>query len=97
MQCNPCEGTGFTNTEGFDENFLGQDVDDILRWIQEHPEENLVVCDCCGNGNDDWHGVPGQHYDGHDKAGPYGPYAYNGGLPACAQARAIAAEARREG
>ena len=44
---------------------------------------DVQVCDCCGNGDDAWHGVPGEHYGPDDPPGDRGPYAYNGGLCKC--------------
>lgn len=46
-------------------------------------QHDVQVCDCCGNGVDDWHGPPGEHYGPNDPKGPNGPYAGNGGLCQC--------------
>lgn len=44
---------------------------------------DVVRCDCCGDGEEDWYGVPGEHYNSNDPRGAEGPYSYNGGLCEC--------------
>lgn len=44
---------------------------------------DVAVCDCCGDGKDNWYGIAGEHYNADDPAGPKGPYAGNGGLCQC--------------
>lgn len=44
---------------------------------------DVQVCDCCGNGQDSWHGEPGEHYNHDDPEGMHGPYGYNGGFCEC--------------
>lgn len=46
-------------------------------------ENDIELCNCCGNGEDQWHGVPGEHYGPDDPSGDGGPYASNGGLCRC--------------
>lgn len=79
IKCNHCEGTGFLNMDQID--VYGMDVPAILKWITEHDNHDVAVCDCCGDG-DGWYGTPGEHYN-DDPAGPDGPYGYNGGLCEC--------------
>lgn len=55
----------------------------VLAWMRIHPDTDVQICDCCGNGKDDWYGIPGEHFQGGDHCGHNGPYAYNGGLPEC--------------
>lgn len=85
LTCTRCEGTGFLNSETLYSWLSEQDVYYIKAYIDEHPEnedfEAVTVCDCCGDG-EDWHDVPGEHYN-DDKQGKNGPYAYNGGLCEC--------------
>lgn len=83
MNCTRCEGTGFLNLhQVYDEDPSEVGPDVILRWIEEHTDHDVAVCDCCGDG-DDWYGEPGQHYTNDDPQGKEGPYAYNGGLCEC--------------
>jgi len=84
MNCTRCQGTGFLNYEQLDDGMTDQlEPDEILEWVKKNPETEVCVCDCCGNGDDAWHGEPGQHFTGGDHVGRNGPYAYNGGLPEC--------------
>jgi len=88
MTCTRCEGTGFLNLHQVDEDTLkrfdefgGGEI--ILNWITDHPDSDVSVCDCCGNG-ETWYGTPGEHYvTAEDRQGMQGPYAYNGGLCEC--------------
>lgn len=84
--CNVCQGTGFVNWPD-DVDLTGLDNDETLEWIFQQPDDaypDFKVCNCCGNGDDDWYGVPGEHYnESLDPPGPNGPYAYNGGLCEC--------------
>jgi hypothetical protein len=72
-------------------NYLGKEIkykviktDDwhtlVFKWIHNHSEHDVSVCDCCGDG-EYWYGMAGEH-DEHD-FGKNGVYAYNGGLPEC--------------
>ena len=86
MTCTRCDGSGFLNIQQVDHltltvfDDLGE-VGVILDWIDRQTEDHdVMVCDCCGDG-DDWYGEPGTH-DAQDN-GPGGPYVYNGGLPEC--------------
>jgi hypothetical protein len=88
MNCTRCDGTGFLNLHALDGD--APDLADVgheafLEWLDDHRamNEDVTVCDCCGNGEDRWHGTPGQHYGDSDPKGPGGPYAYNGGLCEC--------------
>ena len=83
MNCTRCQGTGFLNSENVPPEVLSDGIEDVLRWIPDHPDSDVVVCDCCGNGEDAWYGEPGQHYTAQDPVGKHGPYAYNGGLCEC--------------
>jgi len=86
--CTRCRNSGFLNIHQVieDDWELAADTESgdprILEWIKQHPNSDVQVCDCCGDG-EDWHGVPGEHYNGDDPPGPNGPYAYNGGLCEC--------------
>ena len=80
MTCTRCEGTGFLNFEQVPEGILSHNRDEVMQWITDHPDTDVTICDCCGNG-EAWHGEPGLH-DSKDY-GRGGPYAYNGGLPEC--------------
>jgi hypothetical protein len=85
MGCNVCQGTGFVNFPD-DIDFSKMDNDEILEWIFKNEDEtysDFKVCNCCGNGEDNWYGEPGQHYSSLDPIGKNGPYAYNGGLCEC--------------
>ncbi len=66
MTCTRCESTGFLNLHQIDdEDILSNMVtEDILEWIVEHPDHDVMVCDCCGDG-EGWYGEPGEHrHDG---------------------------------
>jgi hypothetical protein len=82
MTCTRCESTGFLNTDQLPEGLLDHGPVAVLKWMSEHPESDVMVCDCCGNG-ETWYGVPGEHYTADDPRGPNGPYAHNGGLARC--------------
>lgn len=86
--CTRCGGSGFLNIEQVIKDdwelvalSLPGDAS-ILKWIKTHDNHDVQVCDCCGDGIE-WHGVPGEHYNEDDPPGPWGPYAYNGGLCEC--------------
>lgn len=85
--CTRCEGTGFLNLHQIPDDELDGMVNDfanlVLKWIEEHPEYDTQVCDCCGDGKGNWYGIPGEHYNSEDPQGSRGPYAYNGGLCEC--------------
>ena len=86
--CTRCDNTGFLNLFILDDEDLTRfdnspDFHDaVLHWMLEHPESDVMVCDCCGDGNS-WYGIPGEHYNNEDPVGNLGPYAYNGGLCEC--------------
>ncbi|KKM85204.1 hypothetical protein LCGC14_1291380 [marine sediment metagenome] len=88
LTCTRCEGSGFLNLLSIDvseepEGVDFGDFDAMLAWIAEHEESDIAVCDCCGDGEAEWYGVPGEHYNPDDPPGPDGPYAPNGGLAKC--------------
>jgi hypothetical protein len=80
MTCRRCDGSGFLNIHQLPEGV--EALDAINEWKIAHPDSDLQICDCCGDG-EGWYGEPGEHYQGGDHPGPNGPYAYNGGLPEC--------------
>ena len=82
MICTRCDGTGFLNIDLLPPELEGADPEDIQDWLQEHPESDTQVCDCCGNG-EEWYGEPGNHYGENDPPGHGGPYADNGGYCKC--------------
>jgi hypothetical protein len=82
MICTRCDGTGFLNVNQLPDEIADENHENILQWIEENPDTDVEMCDCCSNG-DDWYGVPGEHYGVEDPEGKYGPYAYNGGLCEC--------------
>ena len=82
MICTRCDGTGFLNINQVPPSIADKGAEKILSWIGCATDHDVMVCDCCGNG-EEWYGEPGQHYMGGDTAGKNGPYAYNGGLPEC--------------
>lgn len=83
IQCNPCDGTGFKNTEQLPEELLNNfDIEKVLLWIRSNTGHDVCICDCCGDG-EGWYGVPGEHYNAEDPVGSRGPYAGNGGLCKC--------------
>jgi hypothetical protein len=81
MICNVCDGTGFENSEQIPKEIFDRGAEEVLKWLS--PGTDVSVCHCCGNGEDAWHGEPGQHYTSQDPVGKHGPYAYNGGLCEC--------------
>lgn len=88
ITCTKCDGTGFMNIDQIpvdDMDILEHSETfhaDVLRWIQEHDDHDVQVCDCCGDG-EGWYGTPGEHYNAEDPIGKNGPYASNGGLCKC--------------
>ena len=82
MNCTRCSGTGFLNSDQYPNYIFEADRAKVLEWITDHPDTDLAVCDCCGDG-ETWHGEPGRHYTSQDPVGKNGPYAYNGGLCEC--------------
>jgi len=86
--CTRCEGTGFLNLcqvpektlEASDSSKCPSDV--ILAWMRANEDHDVMVCDCCGDG-ESWYSIPGEHYNDEDPEGPDGPYASNGGLCHC--------------
>jgi len=86
--CTVCGGEGIFNIEQLHEvapHLESADCYEILEWIKANPdiEHDMAVCHCCGDGEEFWYGEPGYHYSHEDPPGPYGPYAYNGGLCEC--------------
>jgi len=87
MKCNRCDGTGFLNLHQIDGRY-GMDVPDIgdyesiRQWMNTHTDNDVSICDCCGDG-ENWYGIPGEHYNDDDPMGDNGPYAYNGGRCEC--------------
>lgn len=91
IQCTRCDGSGFINLEQLDDGLIQQyenapdPIDymlDLIERVCEHPDYEVSVCDCCGDG-EEWYGAPGWHYGDDDPKGADGPYAYNGGLCEC--------------
>lgn len=88
ITCTRCDNTGFLNLHQIDSDIYGEDVPDmtdgeaIMKWIATHYGHDVMVCDCCGDG-ESWYGIPGEHYNQEDPAGMNGPYADNGGLCRC--------------
>lgn len=83
--CTRCDTTGFLNLEQIPETDLTAmdgDTAKIQEWIAAHPDHDVQVCDCCGDGSG-WYGEPGHHYTDADPPGRQGPYAENGGLCRC--------------
>ena len=65
MICTRCDLTGWLNLEQVDEATLARfletgDHDIIFDWLKEHPDSDVSVCDCCGDGTE-WYGIPGLH------------------------------------
>lgn len=83
MNCTRCSGTGLLNVEHLPTEIADLDAHDALAWVLERHDDypDVTACDCCGDGDRNWHGCPGEH-DLND-LGKSGPYAYNGGLPEC--------------
>lgn len=87
--CTHCGGTGFLNIDQLNDDEIKEaenspDFGDyVLSWMKSNKGHDVAVCDCCGNGEDSWYGVPGEHYNQEDPIGNNGPYAYNGGLCEC--------------
>lgn len=82
--CTRCESTGFLNVHQIPEELLDDwDFEAVQKWIEDNDDHDVSACDCCGNGEDAWHGTPGEHYNNDDPQGPDGPYADNGGLCEC--------------
>lgn len=81
--CTRCQGTGFLNVFQVPDEIDTGDTEAVLKWMAAEPIHDVQVCDCCGDGEDEWHGVPGEHYNAEDPAGRHGPYASNGGLCEC--------------
>lgn len=88
MNCTRCQTTGFLNIEHVPDSVLikAENSDDfhaaIQAWAEAHHDDHdVVVCDCCGDGDGTWHGDPGDHNP--SDFGKSGPYAYNGGRPEC--------------
>ncbi len=84
QQCTRCVGLGFLNLDQIPDQewAIAAPEEQVLGWIKNHAG-HVSVCDCCGNGVDQWYGEPGEHYNREDPPGHTGPYAYNGGLCEC--------------
>ncbi len=82
MNCTRCDGTGFLNLHQIPDSELYylDSPEAIAEWMERNQDNDVQVCDCCGNGESHY-GTPGEH-DSRDY-GQSGPYAYNGGLPEC--------------
>ena len=65
-------------------DFAEADCEQLLEpWIEGLLNDEAQPCDCCGDGDGEWYGEPGQHYGPDDPPGKHGPYAGNGGLCRC--------------
>ncbi len=83
LTCTRCEGTGFLNVHQIEDDTVHDGgLEEIQKWMEEHNDHDVHICDCCGDG-EGWHGEPGEHYGPDDPAGRGGPYEYNGGLCEC--------------
>ena len=82
MTCTRCQNSGVLNLDQVPDEIVVVGNEAILSWINANPATDAQVCDCCGDG-EAYHGKPGEHFEGGDHSGNYGPYAYNGGLPEC--------------
>lgn len=87
LTCTRCENSGFLNLHQVPDEFLKEfdetgDHQLIITWIENNIDYDVMVCDCCGDG-ENWYGIPGEHYNNDDPPGKDGPYAYNGGLCEC--------------
>ena len=80
LTCTRCRGTGFLNVEQCP--IKSSDVQKVLAWMKSNDGHDVVICDCCGDG-EGWYGEPGAHYGQEDPPGKCGPYAGNGGLCKC--------------
>lgn len=83
MICTKCEGSGFFNAEQIPIKYIELTHKQILNWAIDNYDHDVSVCDCCGDGDSNWYGIPGEHYNNEDPKGKYGPYADNGGLCKC--------------
>jgi hypothetical protein len=70
MNCTRCGTTGFLNLHEVDRDVLEEfetsgDHQVIVQWIEaanvQEMEHDVQICDCCGDGENDWHGVAGEH------------------------------------
>lgn len=66
--CTRCDRTGFINLhqiDGVDGDGTADRMDreETLAWISAHPDYDVSVCDCCGDG-ENWYGEPGEHQYG---------------------------------
>ena len=78
--CTRCSGSGFLNVDQIPESVLCTDhIEKIKNWVQSNEGHDVQVCDCCGDG-EEWHKIPGEHYNGEEHGGAYD---YNGGLCEC--------------
>lgn len=84
IKCTRCDGTGFLNTHQLPNAINAGDQESVLHWLESTLlPTDVRVCDCCGDGDGEWYGTPGEHYNDEDQQGPQGPYSYNGGLCEC--------------
>ncbi len=66
MICTRCDGTGFINLHQVDDETLTLfdatgDVFLIFDWMAENEPHDVIVCDCCGDGESEWRSEPGTH------------------------------------
>lgn len=87
VTCTTCGGTGFLNLHLVPDAVLklfDKGKHEIIQdWMEGFGDPDVTICDCCGDPDGDWFGIPGEHYNDTDPAGPGGPYEYNGGLCEC--------------
>jgi hypothetical protein len=62
MNCTRCDGTGFLNLHQIPDSELYHldSPEAIAEWMERNQDNDVQVCDCCGNG-EDWYGTPGEH------------------------------------
>ena len=95
MTCTRCGGSGFLNTDHLTdehaelldelgaEEFYSRFFEGDDKLFAELYYPDVTICDCCGNGEDEWYGTAGEHYNSEDPEGKNGPYSYNGGHCEC--------------
>ena len=82
LTCTRCQNSGFLNVEFLPLCLDMENLDGVVKYIENNEDTDVQVCDCCGDG-EGWYGTPGEHYNSEDPVGPHGPYAGNGGLCQC--------------
>ena len=65
MNCTRCENSGFINIGQLPDKVCIEfdetgDHSVISRWMLENIDQDVQVCDCCGDGKG-WYGTPGEH------------------------------------